>query len=517
MRLYEEAIKSAHDHGFIQNEALANEVAAHFYLGLGLDKIASTYLREARSCYLRWEADGKVRQLDERYPWLREEERSASARIGQVDAITVVKGSQAISGEILLSNLLDRLMKIVLENGGAQRGYLILARGDNLSIEAQAWVEGEEIKVLQGVSFLLPSVLPLSIINYVRRTRQMVILDDASLRNMFSPDEYIVQNKPVSVLCLPVLRQAHLAGLLYLENNLVRGAFTANRIAVLEVLAAQAAISLQNSTLYASLRKAHEELEQRVVERTKELSRANAKLQELDRLKSMFIASMSHELRTPLNSVIGFSSLLLEEWFGSLNAEQKENLAIILRSGKHLLNLINDVIDVTKIEAGKVETVVEEFDVYDVISEAVTTVTKDIQDKKLALKVEVPHYRMRTDKRRLLQCVLNLVSNAVKFTEKGSLRVVARPDPEPRQEEIELGTSEIEPDKDFIQIFVEDTGIGIKEEDMPKLFNSFARIESPIKAPGTGLGLYLTKKLTTELLKGEISCRSKYGEGSRFP
>ena len=516
MRLYEEAIKSARDHGFVQNEALANELAARFYLERELEKIARTYLSEARSCYLRWEADGKVRQLDERYPWLREEERTAAARIGQVDAIAVVKGTQAISGEIFLVNLLDRLMKIVLENGGAQRGYLLLARGDDLTIEARARVEGQEIKVLQEVSPPLPSVLPLSIINYVRRTRQMVILDDASARHMFSSDEYIVETKPVSVLCLPILRQAHLTGLLYLENDLIRGAFTANRIAVLEVIAAQAAISLENSTLYASLQKAREELEQRVAARTEELSRANAMLQELDRLKSMFIASMSHELRTPLNSVIGFSSLLLEEWFGSLNAEQKENLSIVLRSGKHLLNLINDVIDVSKIEAGKVETVVEEFDVYDILSETVTMVTKDVRDKGLTLAVEVPHCRMRTDRQRLLQCVLNLVGNAVKFTEKGGIHVVARQVQGSQLEDVEPGSSNIQPGKNFLEIFVEDTGVGIKEEDLPKLFYPFARIESPIKAPGTGLGLYLTKKLTTELLEGKISCRSKYGEGSRF-
>ena len=516
MRLYEEAIKSARDNGFVQNEALANEVAARFYRERGFEKIASTYLREARSCYLRWEADGKVKQLDERYPWLREEEPAATP-IGQVDAITVVKGTQAISGEILLSNLLNRLMKIVLENGGAQRGCLLLVRGDDLSSAARARVEGEEIKVLQEVSVPLPSVLPLSIINYVRRTRQMVILDDASARHMFSSDEYIVENKPVSVLCLPILRQAHLTGLLYLENDLVRGAFTASRIAVLEVLAAQAAISLENSTLYASLQKAHEELEQRVTARTEELSRANAKLQELDRLKSMFIASMSHELRTPLNSMIGFSSLLLEEWFGTLNEEQKENLSIVLRSAKHLLNLINDVIDVSKVEAGKVETMVEEFDVYDPVSEAVTTMAKDIRDKGLALKFEMSHCRMRTDRRRLLQCVLNLLGNAAKFTEKGgSILVVARQVQDFQLEEVEPRTTNIEPDKNFVEIFVEDTGVGIKEEDLPKLFNPFARIESPIKAPGTGLGLYLTKKLTTELLKGRISCRSKYGEGSRF-
>ncbi|MBI4691406.1 MAG: PAS domain-containing protein [Nitrospirae bacterium] len=266
-----------------------------------------------------------------------------------------------------------------------------------------------------------------------------------------------------------------------------------------------------------ALRKLNEELEMRVRGRTaelkekaEELEQANIRLKELDRLKSMFIASMSHELRTPLNSIIGFSSILLNEWLGSLTAEQKENLSIILRSGKHLLNLIDDVIDVSKVEAGIVETRIEDFDIYDVISEAVTTFTKDIKEKGLELKVEMVHQQMHTDRRRLLQCVLNLISNAVKFTGKGSITVqtLIR---EPERIDVEEGETSIE-------ISVTDTGIGIEEENIPKLFNAFVRLESPLKAkvPGTGLGLYLTKKLVTGVLKGEIICVSRHAEGSTF-
>jgi signal transduction histidine kinase len=262
-----------------------------------------------------------------------------------------------------------------------------------------------------------------------------------------------------------------------------------------------------------ALRKAHEELEQRVVERTKELSEANAKLKELDRLKSMFIASMSHELRTPLNSVIGFSSTLLDEWFGPLNAEQKENLEVILKSGKHLLNLVNDVIDVSKIEAGKIEIFVEDFDIYDTISEAITPFEKDIKEKRLELKIEAVHQQMHTDRRRLLQCVLNLVSNAVKFTEKGMITVGAGLAPALKEEQPQ-GLSL----RDLIEISVTDTGVGIRETDIPRLFTPFVRLESPLKAKvtGTGLGLYLTRKLVIEVLKGEIICKSRYEEGSTF-
>lgn len=282
------------------------------------------------------------------------------------------------------------------------------------------------------------------------------------------------------------------------------------------------------------LRRLNEELEQRVVDRiadlqkkgmelsesqralmnivddlnqkTEELEQANAKLKELDRLKSMFVASMSHELRTPLNSIIGFSSVLLNEWVGPVNAEQKENLAIILRSGKHLLNLINDVIDVSKIEAGKVESATEEFDLHDLVDEGVSLVKKELEEKGLALRVEAAHQRMRTDRRRLLQCLLNLLSNAVKFTERGSVTVETRIMPG------------VTPEEAVAEIAVTDTGFGIREEDLARMFQPFVRLAPPGQAtvPGTGLGLYLTRKLAAEILKGDIILTSEYGRGSQF-
>ncbi|NJD90303.1 MAG: hypothetical protein FIA91_02105 [Geobacter sp.] len=242
--------------------------------------------------------------------------------------------------------------------------------------------------------------------------------------------------------------------------------------------------------------------------KTEELEEANSKLKEMDRLKSLFIASMSHELRTPLNSIIGFSSILHDEWTGPVNAKQKENLAIILRSGNHLLSLINDVIDVSKIEAGRIEFVAEEFDLHDLIDEAVTLVRKDIEAKGLDLQIDSLHQPMFTDKRRLLQCVLNLLSNAVKFTQQGGITVPARLVPDDNNGE--SGT--------IAEISVADTGLGISENDMKRMFQPFVRLISPLQAtiPGTGLGLYLTRKLALEILKGDLLLTSDLGKGSKF-
>ncbi len=257
-------------------------------------------------------------------------------------------------------------------------------------------------------------------------------------------------------------------------------------------------------------------LEKRVVERTAELddarqallnlvedlNAANQQLQELDRLKSMFIASMSHELRTPLNSVIGFSSILLDEWLGPLNEEQKLNMDAILRSGKHLLSLINDVIDISKVEAGTIEPHIEDFDLQEVMQEALEALKGEAESKGLTLQLEDFPQMVRSDRRRLLQILLNLLSNGIKFTHHGSVSLAAR----------------LLDDQEKVEIRVSDTGIGISEEDMGKLFQPFSRIHDVGQSeyPGTGLGLYLCKKIAAEILGGIITVKSTVGKGSVF-
>ncbi|GBD95484.1 non-motile and phage-resistance protein [bacterium BMS3Abin06] len=247
-----------------------------------------------------------------------------------------------------------------------------------------------------------------------------------------------------------------------------------------------------------------------------ELEKANEKLRKLDRLKSMFIASMSHELRTPLNSIIGFTGILLQGMAGEINNEQRDQLQRVYGSAKHLLELITDVIDISKIEAGKIKAYVEEFQLDKVIKEAISSLATQIDNKGLCLETSIPQgIKLTTDRRRLLQCILNYLSNAVKFTEKGSVRISARR--VTGSEKPATRNSQPAAD-DFVEISVTDTGIGIKGEDLPKLFNSFVRLDSPLKltTSGTGLGLYLTKKLVTEILGGSLSVESKYGEGSTF-
>ena len=257
---------------------------------------------------------------------------------------------------------------------------------------------------------------------------------------------------------------------------------------------------VERKQIQEELRKAHDELEVKVEERTKKLQEANIKLQEFDRLKSMFIASMSHELRTPLNSIIGFTGIILQGMSGKITEDQRKELSMVKNSAHHLLVLINDVIDVSKIEAGKVELVIEEFNLADLMQEVNDSfkVAADEKDLKLSLEM-TERLIIKSDERRTKQVIMNLVSNAVKFTDRGEIEI------------------KVKKKDERVKVSVADTGIGIKKENMEKLFKQFSRIyvEGKPVVEGTGLGLYLSKKVV-DLLGGQIKAESEFGKGSRF-
>jgi predicted ATPase/signal transduction histidine kinase len=260
MRLYEQAIQSAREHGFVQNEGVAHEVAARFYSARDVDRIAHVYLRNARDCYLRWGALGKVRKLDQRHPGLREESAPSvlnatiDAPVEQLDVGTVVKASQAVSSEIELRKLIETLMRISLEHAGAERGLLILFTGDEPRIAAEATTGGGNIEVRQRSSVVTPTELIESVLHTALRTRESVILEDAAAQIPFSMEGSPRQKDARSVLCLPLVKQGKLVGALYLENNLTPRVFTSAKLAILKLLASQAAISLENVRLYEELR-----------------------------------------------------------------------------------------------------------------------------------------------------------------------------------------------------------------------------------------------------------------------
>lgn len=279
MLFYEQAIGLAHDHGFTQVEALSHELAARYYLSQSNVSSARDHLVYARNLYFIWGATAKAKALSQSYehllldgdsitrehaPLLSDGRVASTPSIttsSGLDISTVVKASQAISGEIVLDTLLSNLMQIVIENAGAEWGVLILEQDGKWMVEAKGHVDRQEVTVLQStpvhIFTEIPS-LPLSIINYVIRTKEHVVLNNAMSEGQFMHDRYITTYNPHSVLCAPLINQGQLMGMLYLENNLATGAFTPDRLEILNLLASQATISLKNAVLYNNIEKSEE-------------------------------------------------------------------------------------------------------------------------------------------------------------------------------------------------------------------------------------------------------------------
>jgi PAS domain S-box-containing protein len=639
MRLYEQAIQSAREHGFVQNEAVAHEVAARFFTARGFDTIAHACLRESRRCYLSWGAAGKVRQLDARMPPACAPSAASSAsrsaplpsNVAQLDLLSVAKASQAISGQIVLEDLVDTLMHIVLENAGAETGQLLLARSESLVLAAEASVEQQKIQVRHlnqalATPALLESVLPEpawpgSIVNYVHRCQERVLLDDATQTNPFSADDYFARRQPKSVLCLPIMRRSALIGLLYLENNLATHAFTPERVTVLELLASQAAISLENALLYADLqqenserKRAEEALRERearirrlgdsniiglffwdvggnvteandaflqmvgysrqdllsgevrwdsmtpaeyraadaesinelrqagtnrpyekeyvrkdgrrvpvligaallegsqengvafvldLTERKEaEAERAARRAAEAaNQAKNAFLANMSHELRTPLNGILGYAQILRRDT--TLEPRQREGLNVIQQSGEQLLTLINDILDFAKIEAGKVELSLTDIALAKFLRLVAEIIEVRARQKGLDFVCDVTPPNMpraiRADEGRLRQVLLNLLANAVKFTDRGQVSLRVRFSPPTR-----------------LRFEVHDTGIGVGADHLETIFQPFEQVSaSQRRLGGAGLGLAISRQFV-RLMGSDIHVTSQVGAGSTF-
>nr|QNO46565.1 sensor histidine kinase RcsC [Methanosarcinales archaeon ANME-2c ERB4] len=250
--------------------------------------------------------------------------------------------------------------------------------------------------------------------------------------------------------------------------------------------------------VYSKLQEAKAGVDKEVEERTTELREAKEDAEHANQIKSIFLASMSHELRTPLNSIIGFTGVILQGLAGELNVEQRTQLGMVYASSKHLLALINDLLDISKIESGELEPDLEEFNLAEAGMEVRNSLKLKAEDKGLKLILEMPDINVMSDERRFKQILVNLVNNAIKFTEEGAVEVKV-----------------IEKDNS-IEVIVKDTGVGIKKEDIQKLFAPFTQLEYAVsEEKGTGLGLYLARNLV-RLLNGDIRVESEYGKGSIF-
>ncbi len=310
-----------------------------------------------------------------------------------------------------------------------------------------------------------------------------------------------------SSAAIPLIYENRVFGALNVYST-ISNAFDEEEIELLVEVGGDIAYALHNIEMEEehklaeeALRKAHEELEAKVAERTGELARANIKLKEIDRLKSEFLATMSHELRTPLNSIIGFTGIILKGIAGEINEEQRKQLSMVYGSAKHLLSLINDILDLSRIESGRMEIAVENFHIEEIVSQVEQLLSPMVTQKGLQFITEIQDGipELRSDRKKIFQILLNLVNNSVKFTNEGEIKIKCRAE------------------DNNLFVTISDTGIGIKEENMAYLFEAFRQIDGTAQRryQGAGLGLYLCKKLVS-LLGGEIWAQSEYGKGSRF-
>jgi PAS domain S-box-containing protein len=630
---YEQAILGAKDNEYLQEEALAFELAAKFYLSRGREKFAQTYMKEAHYCYGRWGAKAKVADLEARYPQLLIQSRTVTRttntgttnpttttgnRSGSsLDLATVMKASQAISSEIVLDKLLVSLMKILIENAGAQKGFLILETQGGLLIEASGTVEQEQVAVLQSIPIDSGDVST-AIANYVARTQESVVLNDATHDGKFTNDPYIQAHQPKSILCAPLINQGKLVSIVYLENNLTTGAFTPDRLEIVKLLSSQAAISIDLAKLYAEVRANESRLTQfleampvgvaildangepyyvnlvaqqllgkgvissATIEQLPEvyqLHRAGtnqpypkeqipilralqgersavddmeihqgnkiipiesrgtpifdengniayviaafqdiAKRRQAEIAKSTFLAQMSHELRTPLNAILGFAQLMGNSSY--LPSEHQENLNIIARSAEHLLTLINQVLDLSKIDAGRMTLNEANFDFYRLLNDLENMFQLKAHNKGLHLlfdrAVEVPQY-VRTDEVKLRQVLVNLLSNAIKFTKAGSVSLKVKSKSEQQTtNNIDAQTASRRVQQTIITFQIEDTGVGIAPDELDNIFKAFVQVKADRKfQEGTGLGLTIARSFV-QLMGGDISVSSQVGKGTIF-
>ena len=501
--LYEDAIRHAQTQGFVHNEALASERAGQFYMDRGFGTVAHAYFRQAKSCYVVWGAGGKVENLETRYPCLREASAAGASAMStagleqQLDTRAVVRASQALSSEILLDRLIEVLMRTVLEHAGAQRCVLALCHDARLQIEAEAITGPTSIDVTLQQCSVDEADVPASLLQTVLRTKSRAVLNDALHEDPFCNDEYVRRQRCRSVLCIPLIKQSQLVGLLYMENNLISGAFTPTRLSILELVASQAAISLENARLYRDLIEGNRQREQAEAA----LRHAEAELERVVRLTTMgeLVASIVHEISQPLTA-IGVSATAALRW---LDRKEPE----ILQAQQMLERVVHDstrarnITESIRAMAKRSVTAFAVFDINAASREILKLVSKELDDENIEVieDLAMPRF-VNGDRVQLQQVILNLVMNASDAMKETTGR--------PRRLSIASRLAE----QGWVSIEVEDTGKGLEPTTADRIFEPFVTT----KSSGMGLGLSICRTIITEAHGGAISVAPGSPHGTTF-
>ncbi|MCP4296401.1 MAG: response regulator, partial [Proteobacteria bacterium] len=505
---YQNAISGAQESGYIQDEALANELVAKMYLESSDGKVATIYLQEARKLYKQWGAFAKVIFLEELHSELLSRDSSVVAGEKLIDPFDYMKALRTISEEIDLEPLLEKILTTIMEAIGASGGALINKDGDQFSLEHDP--EGKSADSIRLIRTREEERIPQTILQYSNRTKCSVLLKDAGTEGEFTRDPYIQKNSIKSIISFPICRGNEILSLIYMENNQTPNAFTKQHLEVLKLFSYQIVISLEHARSYENqleisqenieLNKKLEDLlssEKKNVEEQKEHLRMK---EEHIRIKDEFLANISHELRTPLHGMIGIAESLIDK--SDLMANNvAEGLRTISLNGRRLTNMVNDLQDYSKLKGNKIQLRLRPLDIRENVSMALSLVQQQAEEKELSLfnRVVKDLPAVMADENRLQQIFNNLIGNAIKFTSHG---------------DIEISVSKKEK---FLVVSILDSGIGIQSEYLKVIFSSFEQVDGSVERDygGTGLGLSITKRLV-ELHGGTINVTSELGKGACF-
>ncbi|MEG4588356.1 AAA family ATPase [Microcoleus sp. MOSTC5] len=557
MELYDRAIDGAAKNGYIQEEALAYELAGEFYQALGKEIVSQAYLTKAYYGYIHWGAIAKVKHLESIHPFLAAQTRAiqtptldvtrtttgntTSSSLGDfLDLATFIKSAQAINGEIVLEKLLTKLIKIILENAAAQKVVLLLLKDDILCIEATGSFADDKVTLLPSIPVENRQDVPLSVINYVHRSQKHLVLDNATVAEPFKVDTYIQKYQPKSILCLPIIYQSQRRGIIYLENALTVGAFTAERVEVFKVLISQVAIAVENAGLYAREQEKSQQLEKSF----NELQQAQLQLIQGEKMSALgnLVAGVAHEINNPVGFISGNiteANAAVGDLISHLKLYQEE---VINPSSKiaqdaedidleYLIEDLPKMLGSMKVGCDRIRNISTSLRTF---SRADTTrkVSADIHQGIDSTLMILQHRLKANQDRPLIQVVkeygnipkvkcylgqlnqvfMNILANAIDcFEEANKVRSFA---------EIKLAPNiitiktEMDDENQTVVIKIRDNGRGIPEEILAHIFDHLFTTKGVGK--GTGLGLSISRQIVVETHGGCFSCDSVVGQGTEF-
>ncbi|NQE32790.1 trifunctional serine/threonine-protein kinase/ATP-binding protein/sensor histidine kinase [Microcoleus asticus] len=562
---YDKAISLAKANQYMQEEALANELAAKFYLDWGKERIAGEYMTQAYYAYARWGAKAKVADLEARYPQLltpileptrsplsaheilltlgsvtsTNSATSSSSVSVALDLATILKASQAISREIDLKKLLTSLLSIAIENAGADKCVLMLLQDDRLLIKGSITL-GTEPVVLQHLPIENSQDLPLKLIYKVKHNQQTTVLIDLSAEPTLANDPYIINQQPKSILCNPILHQGKLIGILYLENNLTTGAFTSDRVTILNILCSQAAISLQNARLYQQSQEYAQKLELYL----HDLKQMQLQLVQGEKMSALgnLVAGVAHEINNPVGFIAGNlqpAQEYVQDLFELIDVYQDS----FPKPGAKVEEKIEDIdLEYLREDLPKlIGSMQEGVDRIRNISTSLRTFSRADSDRPIAFNIHdglestllILKHRLKASEFRpaievvkdygnlplvkcfpgqLNQVFMNVLANAIDALEESNKeRSFSEIKAQPNQITVQTALSE---SNNQVLIRIKDNGVGMSNEIKENIFNHLFTTKSV--GQGTGLGLSIARQIVVEKHGGTLLVNSCIGEGSEF-